>query len=69
MIRRIVIISGQVSVLILSLFLVPGVFADGDCSNPIARLVSVQGDAQFRQADQANWSPVNWTNLFVPVMY
>lgn len=64
MIRRIVSISSQVTAFFLILLFISAAFADEHCGNPVARLVSVQGDAQFRQASQTAWLPAELDKTF-----
>lgn len=64
MIRCVIGISVQTVVFSFFLFCISDAFAEGHCSNPVARLVSVQGDAQFRQAQQTGWLTVALNDEF-----
>ena len=64
MFRGIVVTTSQFAFFILSIILASTACADQHCSHPMARMVSVQGDVQFRQAEQSEWLPVELDKAF-----
>ena len=62
--RRIAVMLFQLLVFSLFLLSATAAVADDQCGDPLARLVSIQGDAQFRRADQHVWLPAELNNVF-----
>ncbi len=57
---------GTTFLIVLWVWLIPGVYASESCKDWVAKVVSVQGTVEIRKADQTVWMSVGLNDLFCP---